>query len=151
MNDTDQSGYEWEITMPYGKYAGMRMSEIPTDYLEWLVNNGHHAQHLVSEALRVIAARSGAKYAPQVVQAKLIKGVEEDKVEAPRLPPNFSAIFALRMVERGRRALSAEHPQGEAYNSIQATADWLSSVLEVLMPQEAQPSAPSTETKSTNQ
>ncbi len=34
----DQLRRSWEMTMPFGKHKGKRISAVPPDYLDWLVN-----------------------------------------------------------------------------------------------------------------
>lgn len=31
----------WEPTLPFGKHRGKRLSDVPTDYLRWLLRNSH--------------------------------------------------------------------------------------------------------------
>jgi curved DNA-binding protein CbpA len=48
-----------EVRMTFGKHAGMRLGELPSDYLEWMVGNLTRQVGMREDARAVLAWRRG--------------------------------------------------------------------------------------------
>lgn len=47
------------MKMPWGRYKGQPIEDVPTDYLEWLAENISGSDELIREAERQLLLRAG--------------------------------------------------------------------------------------------
>jgi hypothetical protein len=104
--------------MPFGKHRGRAFSDLPSDYLEWLLGLDDLRPPL-RRALEAEAER---------------RGFEEERERDNRSAPRGGNVPALRVVEdvinAGRRALAARHHPDRGggpmiMRDVNAAADWL--------------------------
>ena len=101
------------MNMPFGRYRGREISEVPTDYLEWLVT---------SELRRWLR---------DLVERELRRREDEDTaVGAATSLARLDVSVALQLIDAGRRGLANRHHPDrggdvEVMQAINATADML--------------------------
>jgi hypothetical protein len=105
--------------MPFGRWKGVPVTDLPDDYLQWLVDEVD-MQPWLDRAVR-------AEYASR-------QGTQAHTPLIHRLPVGASIEMALRLVDAGRRALArAHHPDAggdhETMTTVNTSADWLTELL----------------------
>lgn len=106
--------------MPWGKYKGDRIDEVPLGYLAWLLEEGRSLEPTFERHVRVeVASRLG---------------LSSERTARPALPAPHIADAAAEMVSLGFRALAKRaHPdQGGSHHAMLAAneaRDWLRGVL----------------------
>jgi hypothetical protein len=108
--------------MPFGKHKGELISDIPTEYLDWLITTVELRDWLLSAVSEELRAR-----------------LDEDDEPPGRVPAGVHADVAAELVEAGRRALALRyHPDrggdNERMSAVNATADWLEQHLGSVLP-----------------
>ena len=109
--------------MPYGKYKGHRMQDVPADYLLWLRDNGKCSESVaqyVEDNVEAIQQRGVEQYAArkQYTEARMpfgsYKGTEISKVPAE---------YLMAMYERGKCPQNVRTYIEQNLESIQAQAE----------------------------
>jgi hypothetical protein len=136
-------------TMPFGKHKGEPLSEIPDDYLEWLLSGEITLRPWLREAItterirRILNGRgssnqqshangNGSNWRDSWDEFTRRYGEERQapRSGARRLPAGVTREAALQIVEEGRRSAAKKvHPDvggnGEDMKAINVTHDWL--------------------------
>jgi hypothetical protein len=105
--------------MPFGRWKGVSVTDLPDDYLQWLVDEVDMQPWLDTAVRAEYAGRHGAQATTPAIY---------------RLPVGASVEMALRLVQAGRRALSRElHPDvggdHESMVTLNTSADWLTELV----------------------
>lgn len=109
-------------TMPFGKYKGRLLRDLPPDYIDWLWNLGDLREPLRS---RIWAELGRRRHFDQGQR----RGYREPEPERPITGP-VDGDLASAIIEAGRRALAQKfHPDKggdlKIMQSVNATADKL--------------------------
>jgi hypothetical protein len=125
----------YAVRMPFGKYKGEQIHDLPDDYLYWILENIEDLSDRLLNAICEALGEDPADYQPSTHRPP----------PPPPKPPSkptskaISQSTAKRIIDAGRRSLAKTcHPDagGNAEEMIQinATADWLLERIAVSLP-----------------
>jgi hypothetical protein len=96
------SAYQYNTTkMPWGKYRNMPLTQVPADYLLWLLENATLSAGLELDVRGELRRRAAQAAGEQSYQAP--------PTGPRRIPPGLQLDTALKLIEEGRRSLARKH------------------------------------------
>lgn len=111
--------------MPWGKYRGDFIADIPSSYLVWLLDNGKVGDTLLARELAVEMTKRMAEYIPGANRDGSVgdPGVHDDErrqdttgprptpPSKSRAPQSYREEIAVKVIEKGYRLVAHElHP-----------------------------------------
>ena len=122
-------------TLPFGKFRGYTVTEVPTHYLWWLVGLPDLRPWLRKAVDQELNARG---------QGPPHSSHSYSSPPPPRMrlrPPCATPATVLALIEAGRRSLAKQHhpdlggegSDGQKMTEVNAAADWLSALVEEVL------------------